>query len=65
MTAYDNTLVIPAGLHKFLPAWLNHCLHTVIVVNVIVQAYFNKYRLTSIVKPAIAGVIFYLFYFIW
>lgn len=65
LMAVDRKLVFPKILDKYFPWWLNHLMHTMIMVSITVETILSPRKYPSRSKGFTGHVIFMLIYLIW
>lgn len=61
----DRKLVFPVILDSIMPVWLNHALHTLPIVSLLIEAYVTKHRYTTFMKGALFNAVFLCLYISW
>ncbi|KAJ6649992.1 Androgen-induced gene 1 protein [Pseudolycoriella hygida] len=65
LMAIDRELVLPKALDPYFPTWLNHVMHTNIVIFIVMEI-FTTFRQYPSRKSALTGLgIFMLAYLVW
>lgn len=65
LMAIDRELVLPKALDPYFPTWLNHVMHTNIVIFIVLEL-FTTFRQYPSRKSAVTGLsIFMLGYLVW
>ncbi|XP_037048096.1 androgen-dependent TFPI-regulating protein-like isoform X3 [Bradysia coprophila] len=65
LMAIDRELVLPKALDAYFPTWLNHVMHTNIVIFIVLEL-FTTFRQYPSRKSALTGLsIFMLAYLVW
>ncbi|XP_074656908.1 androgen-induced gene 1 protein-like [Tubulanus polymorphus] len=63
--AYNRELIFPVALDKFFPSWLNHIMHTTVIVFLFVEMLMTNHHCPSL-KRCIKGLsLFALVYGLW
>ncbi|KAF5270682.1 hypothetical protein FQA39_LY01420 [Lamprigera yunnana] len=63
--AIDRELVFPKALDAFFPAWLNHIMHTNIMIFIVLQMYLSYHEYPSRKQCVTILVSFMICYLIW
>ncbi|XP_003707710.2 androgen-induced gene 1 protein isoform X1 [Megachile rotundata] len=63
--AVDRELVFPKVLDPYFPWWLNHLMHTMIMVSIIIETIITPRNYPKRLKGSLANVAFMLIYFVW
>lgn len=57
---YDRELIFPKELDLFFPLWLNHVVHSVIILPIIIEILLPKQRNFLRFKHTLTGLLIYL-----
>ncbi|XP_060793113.1 androgen dependent TFPI regulating protein 1 isoform X2 [Neoarius graeffei] len=63
--AYDRELVFPKALDDIIPTWMNHAMHTVILLPLLVQMCLQPHRHPSRCRGILALALFVSLYLAW
>lgn len=63
--AIDRELVFPKAIDEFFPGWLNHVMHTNIMIFILIEMYTSSRRYPSRKLGMSILILFMLFYLIW
>lgn len=65
LMAIDRELVFPKALDEFFPTWLNHVMHTNIMIFILIELFFTC-RVYPSRKKALTGILaFFCSYLVW
>lgn len=63
--AIDRKLIFPVILDSIMPQWLNHALHTLPLISLLIEIYVTKHKYSTFTKGAFYNAAFMAFYISW